>query len=154
MLSGASIKESDELSIPKDNVERAILIMFNLAMAGQIDDDWYGREVDARLGIPSFAMATIGESGKDIRGVRKKLKIMRDRYKQNAKELGMAPIGAWLAIGGQEVGQWRMHKQMRKFRRERERNPKAPYLAAIPIIPFSPDVVLPPRDAAFANNEI
>lgn len=78
---------------PQNNVERAVIIMHNLAMAAQVDDDWYGRGIDRALGIESFATAALKENGNNHHKSKELLDGIRDSYKSGAKKLGFNAVG-------------------------------------------------------------
>lgn len=76
-----------------NDFERVILIMHNLAMAGQIDDDWYGRHIDRQLGIPSFASAAMIEVEHDPAQAKAFLDGIHGVYLQNVLDLGLDKFG-------------------------------------------------------------
>lgn len=80
-------------SDPQNNVERTIQIMHNLGMAGQIDDDWYGRHIDQAMGIESFASAALDEKAHNPVQAKEFLDDIKNSYLVQAKRLGLNPAG-------------------------------------------------------------
>ena len=95
-------------SDPQNNVERTVQIMHNLGMAGQIDDDWYGRHIDQAMGIESFASAALDEKAHDPEQAKEFLDDIKRAYLAQAKRLGLNPAGAALI----DALQKRMQKVM------------------------------------------
>ncbi len=86
-------------SEPQNNLERAVQIMHNLAMAAQVDDDWYGRHIDRVLGIKSFASAALDEKNQDPKQAKEFLDGIKSAYLVQAKSLGLNPVGVAVVDG-------------------------------------------------------
>ncbi len=74
-----------------NRLERTILIMHNLAMAGQIDDDRFGVEIDSVLNIHSVALVA-KEYFQDDSKVEQELNRLKTQYLSAARQLGLSPI--------------------------------------------------------------
>lgn len=134
-------------SDPQNNVERTVQIMHNLGMAGQIDDDWYGRHIDQAMGIESFASAALVEKAHDPKQAKEFLNDIKSAYLAQAKRLGLNPAGAILI---DEV-QKRMQKVMNWVTR------KARYSENTHLKKYLNTKVVPKmgiREKAFAQGEI
>jgi len=109
-------------SEPANNVERTIMIMHNLGMAGQIDDDWFGRHIDEALGIYSYADAALDEKHHNEVEAHEFLDGIRKAYLDQAKRLGLSPMGIKMIDGVQR----RLQKTMNWFTRKARfsQNPK------------------------------
>ena len=103
-------------SDPQNNVERTVQIMHNLGMAGQIDDDWYGRHIDRALGIESFASAALNEKAHNLEQAKEFLDDIKSAYLAQAKKLGLNPAGVVLIDGVQKRMQKVMNWVTRKAR--------------------------------------
>ncbi|MDO8488426.1 MAG: hypothetical protein Q7S31_03905 [bacterium] len=134
-------------SEPQNNVERTVQIMHNLGMAGQIDDDWYGRHIDQVMGIESFATASLDEKAHNPEQAKEFLDDIKSSYLTQAKRLGLNPAGAALIDGVQK----RMQKVMNWVTR------KARYSENTHLKEYLNTKVVPKmgiREKAFARGEI
>lgn len=134
-------------SDPQNNVERTVQIMHNLGMAGQIDDDWYGRHIDQAMGIEAFASAALDEKAHNPEQAKEFLDDIKSAYLAQAKRLGLNPAGAALI---DEV-QKRMQKIMNWITR------KARYSENTHLKEYLNTKVVPKmgiREKAFAQGEI
>ncbi len=73
-------------------------------MAGQIDDDWYGRYLDPRLAVDSFALAAIREKG-SVEEAYKFLMDIKKSYSERAVMLGLSKVGATSLLSTHKLGQ-------------------------------------------------
>jgi len=76
-----------------NNVERTTMIMHNLCMAGQIDDDWYGRHIDRALGIDSLASVAMEEKHQNEQQAKEFLDDIKNAYLEKAGSLGLNSLG-------------------------------------------------------------
>ncbi|MEI6222993.1 MAG: hypothetical protein WCP97_09610 [bacterium] len=94
-MSFATIKEKYQWirdGKTENNSERAVVAMFNLAMAAQIEDDRADRRsgIDPWLSIPSFAEKFSDEE----------LNLLRKKYVRKSKEFGMVPFADIAVVTG------------------------------------------------------
>lgn len=76
----------------RNNAERALMIMHNVAMVAQIDDDWYDVNIDKLLNIPSMGIMAIEEKKEDVNKAKKFLKGIRLTYRDKAHEFGIGLV--------------------------------------------------------------
>lgn len=76
-----------------NNVEKTIMIMHNLGMAGQIDDDWYGKHIDRTLGIDSLANAAMEEKQQNQSQAKEFLDGIKKAYLDKTESLGLSSLG-------------------------------------------------------------
>ena len=91
----------------KNKAEKAIMIAHANIMIAQIEDDWFGREIDQSLGLPSFTTAAMTECGHDEMKARDFLTEVKKGYIEKAKNLGLGLVPVYgmeyLFRKGQEV---------------------------------------------------
>ncbi len=81
-------------------VERAMQAMERLTTVHQIDDDWAGRHIDDRLGVPSIAIAAMREADFDETLAKKTLDRERGNYIQQARQIGLGFLPTHAATAG------------------------------------------------------
>ncbi|MCB9790090.1 hypothetical protein H6762_03845 [Candidatus Nomurabacteria bacterium] len=103
--------------------EKAVVIIYNMAMASQVDDDWWGRSIDQLLNIPSFASGALQEFGNDEERARQFLRGVKDSYVKQAQKhgLGIIPSKGMAALSG--IMQRFAHVVAKKARRFTDRLP-------------------------------
>ena len=73
----------------QNNAERAIIIMHNIAMAGQVDDDFYGSHIDKSLNTPSFSSAAMAEHDNDKDKAKEFLNGIKRSCMAKARKVGL-----------------------------------------------------------------
>ena len=81
-------------------VERAMQAMERLTTVHQIDDDWAGRHIDDRLGVPSIAIAALRDADFDETLAKKTLDRERGNYIQQARQIGLGFLPTHAATAG------------------------------------------------------
>ncbi len=75
-----------------NKVQKAIIIMHLMSMAAQIDDDWYGWQVDKALHLDSFTRVALEETQQDRRQAKQLLDNIKTDYIKKAKKLGLGKV--------------------------------------------------------------
>ncbi len=103
-----------------NRLERTIIIMHNLAMAGQIDDDLFGQRIDKVLNVQSVALVA-QEYFQDDAEVKNELRHIKTQFLKTAQRLGLSPV----AVHGIDVAQGQlMQRSMTLLTHSREsKNP-------------------------------
>lgn len=79
---------------PRNDAERAVMIMHNMGMAAQIIDDWHGVHIDELLNIPSYATEALRASKGDRNQVKVFLAKIQEGYESRARKLGIGIVAA------------------------------------------------------------
>lgn len=75
----------------ENRLEQTVLIMHNLAMAGQIDDDKFGQTVDGALNLHSVALVA-QQKIQDPAKIKQVLDQLKNQYLETAQKLGLSSI--------------------------------------------------------------
>lgn len=98
-----------------NRLERTILIMHNLAMAGQVDDDRFGQKIDQALNVHSVALVAQVYFQNDAQ-VEQELNRLKSQFLNTARQLGLSSI----AVNGIDFVQGQlMQKSMAWITRSR-----------------------------------
>jgi hypothetical protein len=78
---------------PENDLERALMVMYNITMFTQVMDDMIGLDIDTELNIPSYATAAYSMAGGDRNLTMQLLKGKKKHYKTKVRDLGLGFVG-------------------------------------------------------------
>ena len=109
----------------KNKVQRAVVIMDRIVTVTQIDDDWYGKDIDRLLSIPTIALAAIRQNNGNEAKAKKELNSLRSDYMTEARKQGLAVIPTFGATTITFLYQWAFNS-VNQLTRRRFKNSKRP----------------------------